>query len=265
MAESFLNRNIKELLTEYPALGELLNAYQIGCVTCSVGTCQLNDIVKFHSLPDDQLQDLMHRLAVMIDPDGESMPLPSPAPVTASVPREIKYSPPMQSLVQEHTLIKRFLALIPVIVETIDLEAEADRQLIRDGVDFIRSYADKFHHAKEEDILFKRFDENQAIIRVMYEDHTTGRAHVRGMLAAVEGRDTVRLTEHLLGYRELLCQHIQKEDEILYPWMDRQLTMGQVGELFRDFDQADSQVDPGMAQRYEAFIERLEHTLKGTR
>jgi len=37
-----------------------------------------------------------------------------------------------------------------------------------DGVDFIRSYADKYHHAREEEILFKYFDEDMAILKVMH-------------------------------------------------------------------------------------------------
>ncbi|MHB9026152.1 MAG: hemerythrin domain-containing protein [Armatimonadota bacterium] len=262
-AESYLDRNIKDLLTEHPALGDVLNDYNIGCVTCSVGTCQLKDIVKFHYLPENQLRELMYRIAKTVDPEADiELPRHEEAPESAA-PREIRYSPPMKSLVQEHELIKRWLALIPDVIAVTDLEKEADRQLILKGIDFIRSYADKFHHAKEEDILFKRFDENQEIIRVMLEDHTTGRNHVKAMLVAVETRDNGLLAEHLLGYRELLSGHIKKEDEILYPWMDRELSTTQIGELFRDFNQADNSFDPGMAGHFAQFIERIEQSMRG--
>ncbi len=262
---SYLERNIKELLTEFPALGDVLNAYNIGCVACTVGTCQLKDIVQFHSLPEDQLRALLSRIARTIDPDGAIEPPCGAEVAVQTVHREINYSPPLKSLVREHALIKRWLALIPDVIAAIDLGREADRQLLRDGIDFIRSYADQFHHAKEEDILFKHFDERQEIIRVMREEHLTGRNHVKAMVDALETRDSARLAKHLDGYRKLLTEHINKEDEILYPWMDRQFTTSQIGDLFREFSLADSRVDPGMTARFEQFIERLEQRMKGNR
>ncbi len=54
----------------------------------------------------------------------------------------------MKKLVYEHDLIKRWIALIPEVIKNLEVESEEDRQLILDGVDFILSYADKYHHAK---------------------------------------------------------------------------------------------------------------------
>ena len=260
---SYLERNIKDLLTETPALGEVLTHYGIGCVTCAAGTCQLKDFVQYHSLPEDKLQALMESITAIIDPEGRcARPQFTPTPAPTS-PRKFSYSPPLKNLVQEHALIKRFLALIPAILATVNLGSATDRQLVLDGVDFIRSYADRFHHAKEEEILFKHFDENQQVIRVMLQDHADGRDHVQAILAAVELRDHVMLATHMHGYRELLSEHITREDEILYPWMDRQFSMTQVGELFREFSEADSRFEQGMPERFTQFIEKLEQSLKG--
>lgn len=252
------NRHIKELLTEYPELGSVLNEYGIGCVTCAAGTCLLKDIVEFHHLPEERLRELMSRIARIIDPeDADEAAFVAPAPVKPAA-QEISYSPPMRELVREHALIKRWLALIPRFAATIDLESEADRQLVRDGVDFFCTFADRFHHAKEEDILFTRFEEGQPMIDVMLADHDEGRAHVQGMLEALERRDREALVEHLEGYRAVLSQHIMKEDEILYPWMDRQFTTAQVGELYREFSQAASRFDDGIFTKYEQFVARHE-------
>ena len=163
----------------------------------------------------------------------------------------------MKKLVDEHVLIKRWIALIPMVVEHLDIESESGRQLILDGIDMIRSYADRYHHAKEEDILFKYFDQDSQIPQVMYEDHATGREHVKAMLEALERKDKTTLAEHLVAYRELLTEHIKKEDEILYPWMDRTLSTRQIGELFAKFSEVDDQMGfaPG---KYEKFVEALE-------
>jgi len=163
----------------------------------------------------------------------------------------------MKKLVEEHVLIKKWLALIPEILPTLDLESEEDRQLILEGVDFIRSYADKFHHAKEEDLLFKYFDPNFDMVKVMCEDHQTARNHVKAILDGVEGKDRQAVVHHLSAYRDLLCQHIKREDEIMLPWMDKQLSVSQVGEMFSKFLEVEDRMD-SYQQKYEDFISRVE-------
>jgi hemerythrin-like domain-containing protein len=121
----------------------------------------------------------------------------------------------------------------------------------------IRSYADRFHHAKEEDILFKYFDTESAILKAMLEDHTRARGHVKEVLAALERNDQAAVSEGLQAYRELLIEHIRKEDEILYPWMDSELSESQVADLFARFKAADKEIDVS-PQKYIDLIARLE-------
>lgn len=254
--EVYLNKGIKEVIDQYPAVEQILDEYGIGCGPCSVGVCLLKDIVDIHNLPSEQEQELMHKIAAIIYP-GQDIKIPESEKKAPAVKEEVKYSPPMKKLVDEHVLIKRWIALIPAVVENLDLESDAGRQLIVDGIDMIRSYADRYHHAKEEDILFKYFDENSEILQVMYADHTTGREHVKAMLEALERKDKTTLGEHLMAYRELLTEHIKKEDEILYPWMDRNLSTKQVGELFSKFNQVDQQLGFS-SEKYEKFVTELE-------
>lgn len=254
--EEYSNKSIKEIIDEYPEVEDILNDYDIGCGPCNVGICLLKDIVAIHRLPADQERQLMARIATVIHP-GRDIRIPRSEKRADVKPKEFKYSPPMKKLVDEHVLIKRWIALIPEFVKNLDVESEDGRRLIHDGIDMIRSYADKYHHAKEEDILFKYFDEEADIIKVMHADHTHGRNLVKEMLAALEKRDAKTIAKNLLAYRELLSEHISKEDEILYPWMDQQISTRQVGELFAKFDAVDRQIDvaPG---KYEAFIDQLE-------
>jgi hemerythrin-like domain-containing protein len=164
----------------------------------------------------------------------------------------------MKALVEEHVLIKRWLALIPSVLKDLDLEKEADRELILKGVDFIRSYADRFHHAKEEEILFEYFDKNLDILKVMYQDHIEGRSHVKAVVEGIEERDQAKVAVHLKAYRDLLTQHIKKEDEILFPWMETNLTLPQIGELFSRFQETDERMGNRTVQ-FEEFIKNLEN------
>jgi hemerythrin-like domain-containing protein len=258
--EEYLNKGIKEIIAEYPDVENVLNDFDIGCGPCNVGICLLKDIVAIHRLSDDQQQQLMARIAKAIHPEQDSR-IPRVKKKTEPQPKETKYSPPMKKLVDEHVLIKRWIALIPVFVENLDVESEKGRQLILDGIDMIRSYADKYHHAKEEEILFKYFDPNADILKVMHADHTHARSLAKEMLAALERKDQKTIAENLMAYRELLTEHIRKEDEILYPWMDNQLSTRQVGELFSKFDEVDRQIDVSPV-KYAEFIDQLEKKFK---
>ena len=260
--KEYLNKSIKEIINEFPEVGNILNEYNIGCAPCSVGSCLLKDIVEIHNLPSEDEQELMARITKVIYPDREEK-IPEIKRKRMARPEEISYSPPMKKLVNEHVLIKRLVAMIPELIDNLDVASEEGRQVIIDGIDFIRSYADKYHHAKEEEILFKYFGEDLDIIKTMLEDHDNARAHVRAMLEALDKEDKEAISEHLNAYRELLTEHIKKEDEILYPWMDRGFSITQVGELFSKFNERDEEFGD-VPERYEEFINKLEEKFKLT-
>ena len=133
-----------------------------------------------------------------------------------------------------------------------------DADLLLAAVDFIRGYADRFHHMKEEDILFDYTDREAEIVQVILQDHDQARGFVRSIVQAVEENDAGALCANLVCYRELLTQHITKEDEILFPYIDRGLTTSQVGEMFRRFQEAEGKEADDVPQRYERFIVDIE-------
>jgi hemerythrin-like domain-containing protein len=184
-------------------------------------------------------------------------------PAEVAVRQAIKYSPPIKRLVEEHNRIKRLLALIPYIVSKTQQEAEVDRDLIEHSAFFIQNYADKYHHAKEEDILFKYTDESQDIIQVMYEDHKQGRSYVKQVLAGLDAGRRDDMVKGLEGYRDLLTQHINKEDEILYPLIDRSLSTEQVNDMLSTFDVADGDFYlENITEQFDTFLDRVENKYK---
>ncbi len=51
--EVYLSRGIKEIITEFPEIEQILDEYSIGCGTCGEGLCQLKDILDIHYLEDE--------------------------------------------------------------------------------------------------------------------------------------------------------------------------------------------------------------------
>ncbi len=137
-------------------------------------------------------------------------------------------------LMKEHQLILEVLgSLESFVMQAREAEA-ADAEAARRYVRFVRGYADRFHHGKEEDMLFVRMGEHgfpteAGPIAVMLQEHDMGRAHVGGMAAAAEGRTAITGPEladfarHAFDFINLLRNHIAKEDRILYPMAARML------------------------------------------
>ena len=124
---------------------------------------------------------------------------------------------------------------------------------LEDVVDLIRNFADGFHHAKEESLLFplmaeRGFSMTQGPIAVMLSDHVMGRNFVKGMAENIgfskngDSSATKAIYENMLGYGELLTNHIAKENNILFRMADNALNKEDHHSLLMQFGEIESQV-----------------------
>jgi hemerythrin-like domain-containing protein len=68
--------------------------------------------------------------------------------------------------------------------------------------------------------------------------------------------------EAVRGYVTLLRQHIQKEDNILFPMADQVLTAQDQKDLAEAFDRVErEEMGAGEHERYHAMIDEMEDTL----
>ncbi len=251
-----LNKNVKDVITQFPAIEKVLTEQGIGCTTCSLGTCMLKDVVGIHNLSEDQELALMSRIAAIVFP-GQKVEIPKIQRAARHKPANAKMSPPLRELVEEHGIIKRFLSLVPVVIARFDVDPPEAMDIVRKGLAFIRNYADAFHHAKEEKILFAFFDQNADVIQSFLKEHTIGRDHGRAIEEGLLSNNSAAIKAHCAAYADLLFEHIKKEDEILYPWMDRSLSDSQVGQLFSKFAVINNEYE-SQTKRFVAFVVDLE-------
>lgn len=169
---------------------------------------------------------------------------------------------PTDTLKHEHQII--LVALDAVEHEMRDIQGggPVKEQRIGQMIDFIQNFADRCHHAKEEKLLFARMEERGlpaggGPIGVMLQEHEEGRRLVRAAGEALPAASTgdaggrTTLTTNLLGYVRLLREHINKEDNILYPIADRILTSADQAELASAFDRVEAEeMGEGTHERY---------------
>ena len=176
-------------------------------------------------------------------------------------------------LKDEHKVIMRMLDIIEVICNRLNHGETVNPQPFDQAIDFIRTFADKCHHGKEQDTLFpamgkKGFPMSTGPIAVMLEEHDQGRAFVKGLYSAVqrlkEGeKDAIQeISRNAMGYVELLRDHIEKEDKILYPMGDRILAKEDNEMLLKEFERIEHTIlREGAKQKYLVMIGKLEDEL----
>ncbi len=172
-------------------------------------------------------------------------------------------------MVEEHKLILRMIDLVEKHTALAEKGNFSDWNFYLDAVDFIRNYADRFHHAKEEDILFNALVENgmprnNSPVAAMLMAHDQGRSFVRNMEAAaklaIAGApvEIEALAENARGYVELLRDHIDKEDHILYPLAERVLPEAVRPAMAAGYARAEAGAGEGFAERYLRMVEKYE-------
>jgi len=132
---------------------------------------------------------------------------------------------PIGPLMMEHRLIERMIGVIEKELNRLENEELLVPTLIDTFIDFIRTYADRCHHGKEEDIFFRELkqkslsSEHEKILYELIEEHTFGRKLTKQMAYAnmnyVKGDG--KSFETIVGCMKTLVdfypQHIEKEDK----------------------------------------------------
>lgn len=136
-------------------------------------------------------------------------------------------------LVKEHDSILKVIEITQTILNTND-KSTVKLDHVEQIIDFIKNFADKYHHLKEEDVLFMGMEKHGmpregGPIAVMLHEHDEGRNYIKHAVEAIGklklGDDSAfeQLSKNLLNYCTLLTNHIGKENNILYPMADRLL------------------------------------------
>lgn len=171
---------------------------------------------------------------------------------------------PTKILSDEH---KNILKVIDALTKECDALVggrEIDKDFFAEAIDFIRSYADKFHHIKEEDILFVELCKDTVEmhcnpIEQMLHEHDQGRNFVKGMEEGVNENNKQRVIENGRGYAFLLQDHISKEDSILYPMADDVLTQQIQDSILDKFTKAASEkFNQKFQDKYLSIVKKFE-------
>lgn len=171
-------------------------------------------------------------------------------------------------LEKEHHVILKVVAEMLVVVDNLQNEQRVDPDLLHDLLKFMRVFADKCHHQKEEACLFPLLEKKGVPLRgcpigVLLSEHSKGRALVteyeRACKAYLEDdHNTDALIDVLKTMVDLYPSHIWKETYLLFPMADKLLSAEEQESLCADFEQIELELDPAVHAGFERFAERFD-------
>jgi hemerythrin-like domain-containing protein len=171
-----------------------------------------------------------------------------------------------KNLENDHVYILR----LTDVMERMILKGNTEIEHLEKAVKLIREYADGFHHAKEESLLFplmetKGFSSKMGPVAVMLHEHVMGRDFVKGMLEGIQelkdGNASAYFSiyENMKGYIELLRNHISKENNILFRMADNAISDEEQQDLLGKFSEIEKALPGGIgAAVFTGGVESLE-------
>lgn len=173
-----------------------------------------------------------------------------------------------QDLRNEHDSILHVFKILDKVLLT---DTKEDNEIFKFGnelIYFLKTFADKCHHGKEEDYLFKEMvargiPNEGGPIGVMLQDHRIGREYISSMGKSLESKDLVSFKTNAAKYRDHMRNHIDKENNALFIMADRVLDTARQDQLFDKFEaHEETVIGHGVHEELHSMIHKWEEEFK---
>ncbi|AOT70228.1 hemerythrin domain-containing protein [Geosporobacter ferrireducens] len=177
-------------------------------------------------------------------------------------------------MIEEHKHIKRVLGITRRACIQILNGTPVNYEAFYKIIDFVRNYADKHHHSKEEDILFKRMSEElgeviaHGPIMGMFAEHDLGRLFISNLETALQKAKAgdadarIDIIANAIAYTDLLYRHIDKEDTAIYTFAQNKLSAESMAEVEERCKAVESEAHKNRLQdKYITLIDELEKSV----
>ena len=160
-------------------------------------------------------------------------------------------SMPIEPLIAEHRLTERMIAVMRWRVADMESIGTADIGFIDGAVEFLRTYADRCHHGKEEDILFRELArkplsaEHRRVLDELGAEHVFARTttqrlvEARNHYAAGEVSALADIAACLHMFAEFYPKHIAKEEQGFFRPVMGYFTAAELDRLLAEENQFD--------------------------
>jgi hemerythrin-like domain-containing protein len=174
---------------------------------------------------------------------------------------------PIGPLMIEHRLIEKMIAIMDDEIAKMKKYRKANPLFIEIAVDFIRMYADRTHHGKEEDILFRELKKKELspnhskIMEELVEEHVWARNMVGKLIDAKKEyeKGNIEIVDEIINVMSELTEfypkHIEKEDKHFFIPVMKYFTKEEQDAMLEDFWEFDKTL---IHEKYKKVVENLQ-------
>jgi len=172
-------------------------------------------------------------------------------------------------LKEEHKIVLLVLKAAEREAKLIQDKGKVEGEKVNRMLDFFRNFTDKCHHAKEEKYLIPRMGERgisseSKPVASILKEHMKGREKVKGIAEALpkakrgDSSAINSVKDNLFTYVQLLRDHIEREDDILFPMADRIFTSEDQEALSEAFERVElEEMGEGVHEKYHKLAHEL--------
>ncbi|MEP9412688.1 MAG: hemerythrin domain-containing protein [Candidatus Brocadia sp.] len=169
-------------------------------------------------------------------------------------------------------VVKRVIHILKRASNCLEKDEFVSKEIFDDIVEVISGFSDRHHQEKEDKILFpvlKIKDEGKKrdFLGRLLMEHVSARDEIRNLAKAINNihhgkKAKRRIIKVARSYIKHMEKHIEMEEKILFPWINKVLTTDEHAMLIKKFEDMEREdIEAGVHEKYSAMIERLEQQL----
>jgi hemerythrin-like domain-containing protein len=175
----------------------------------------------------------------------------------------------IHELRHDHRVIQQVVAGMSAVADLLDSGKQVDPSVLSDLVQFLRVFADQCHHEKEEQHLFPLLEAKANVstrreLESLEREHRSAKQLVAQLakVAAVYVHNPAavryRVIDLLRQLVELYPAHIWKEDFLLFPLAQQNLSQNEQQDLMEQFGNVEREVGEDVHAGFEMLARKLE-------
>lgn len=177
---------------------------------------------------------------------------------------------PVEELKMEHEAVRLTLRVLEEICRRMERHGDPGvGNAVTQLLEFFSVFVDKCHHGKEEELLFPALEQvggkvEGGPIGVLLKEHQQGRECVQRMSKSFsayrpgDAATSFGFTRDAREYIALLGQHIEKENNILFPMAERELSEAKQAELSDGFERIENEkIGVGRHEQFHQMLDNL--------
>ena len=180
---------------------------------------------------------------------------------------------PTERLEWEHHCIQKVVGAMAPLAETLEKGGSVDAETLHGIVQFMRTFADKCHHGKEEKHLFTSLEKKGVPVSgcplgILLLEHQKGRTLVTKLSelteSYAEGNTSARpeIAKCLHELMHLYPGHIWKEEYLLFPMSNKIVPPEEQKVMSNDFEEVDKTFGPDLHDQFLQTALKLEESAR---